>query len=704
MFWRHDDNDGTNTMELTPLVRPQKDNAIDDAANGNSDGYLVLTKTNNKNTIQNIATFRQEGGENGTAVVVAPLERQKHFHNCRDGADKNVDKEPNDPEKEEDVTTMHPCQSMHAIGRARRLLYASHVLSQWNDVAWQFCLVLVLAFVTQYQSLLLVSTYGMCLGLGVTACSGRIGRWMDRRRKNRYNHNQHCRREETQQPHRLSTLQFLIGMEGVAVVAVTISCVFLLSATATTFDNDLNQTALVDPLPLSVDGMQNDNDNDDDDNEDRRHYLFHNGPNDTLSIVLLSAIHAFGTVAHVLDQAVLVALERDWVVVISQSAAAAASRVASQKQTATPTTSSSPSFQRTSTTTVTTPSSAAATANVDEGDGDTATPSNANVETETLIFHQWLSNLNVAMKQIDLSCKVVAPVVVGFIVSVWTNRSTDIFTGYQWICLGMGCSNATALVVEYVCTVQIFALVPALQNESVDDPEGQDPPHLYADPNTQSCTTREPLPEATRCGGDRGNSNVGISLYMQQSCAWSGLALAVLYMNTLTFGNGIMTTYLLHHNLSLAVIGLLRGIAAAIGLLGTVAYHVSMQYLSLDITALWSILYQALCLGLSMVSLLMSRDVMAVSFLISGICLSRIGLWVFDIAITQKQQQEIPANIRTEVGGVQQSLNAFFNLLGFAIGIAFPKPESFPVYISVSFLSVFTATLLFVSGVYSIQR
>jgi solute carrier family 40 (iron-regulated transporter), member 1 len=148
----------------------------------------------------------------------------------------------------------------------------------------------------------------------------------------------------------------------------------------------------------------------------------------------------------------------------------------------------------------------------------------------------------------------------------------------------------------------------------------------------------------------------------------------------------------------LETVGLIQGLAAAIGLVGTLAYQYSAQRWSLEATGLWSIMYQTSCLGLTMLSLLVANDTVELHLLFGGLISSRIGLWVFDIAVTQLQQKEVPEHLRSQVGGLQQSLNAFFNLLGFSVGLVFPNPSDFPVYIAVGFLSVFTAALLFTLG------
>jgi hypothetical protein len=67
------------------------------------------------------------------------------------------------------------------------------------------------------------------------------------------------------------------------------------------------------------------------------------------------------------------------------------------------------------------------------------------------------------MKQIDLSCKVVAPAIAGFFVAIFDDGQTK-NGGYDLIgaAVLVGVLNALALVVELACTTQIYKDVPAL--------------------------------------------------------------------------------------------------------------------------------------------------------------------------------------------------------------------------------------------------
>ncbi len=156
-----------------------------------------------------------------------------------------------------------------------------------------------------------------------------------------------------------------------------------------------------------------------------------------------------------------------------------------------------------------------------------------------------------------------------------------------------------------------------------------------------------------------------------------------------------MTAYLVWRGMKLDTVGIWRGVACAIGLLGTLAYHTSVKYLRLETTALWSIISQFACLSISYASLWVDDYELSLAILMFGVCASRIGLWVYDIAITQLMQLQVPDDVRGVVGGVQQSLNAFFDLMTFGIGLFLPDPRQFYVYVAAGYASVGIAMLLY---------
>ncbi|GAX26929.1 solute carrier family 40 (iron-regulated transporter), member 1 [Fistulifera solaris] len=458
------------------------------------------------------------------------------------------------------------------LKKARRLLYLSHFFAQFSEAAWQFALILFLAAFTNYQSLFLISTYGVTSGLSIFLLGAKAGRFVDG-------------------SNRLFAATFFIWTENLSVVTATILCYLLLHH----LDTAIAEQTFSTVTPWSV--------------------------------FLLVGIHFWGSVASILDAGFLVAIERDWVVIMSQEV------------------------------------------------GPKGSP-----QTQ-----KWLSETNVMMKQIDLSCRIVAPALAGLVLGAFDDSSSQQQTGGSDLAsaaLVVGAVNIAALMVEYSCTYRIYHLIPKLAERT----------HRAAVPEsefTNKNCRRIGLPSA-------------LIIYMKQDVAWAGLGLSLLYLNALTFG-GLMTGYLAWRGMRLETVGIWRGISAAVGLCGTFVFHFSVNRTTLINTGMWSILYQFCCISVSFSSLFVKDYLTSTSLLIGGVCCSRIGLWVFDISVTQLMQQYIPAGIRGQVGGTQQSLNAFFQLLSFALALLFPNPKEFHIYVSAGYCAAGIAVVFFAGGIYARQ-
>lgn len=502
--------------------------------------------------------------------------------------------------------------------RARRLLYVSHFFAQFSEIAWQFSVALFLVAFTHYRSLVLVSTYGLTVSAAVCIGGTLVGQYIDR-------------------SNRLSVARQLIFAENLAVVLATVCCYLLLSSS-----------------PESADAKETTYN----DGASRGNVLklFENVPLDTASTVLLIVIHAMGAWAAIMDRAFLVAIERDWVVVLCQTS--------------------------------------------------TGTVETADAAEQSFAYK--LGDTNVTMKQIDLGCKVAAPAIAGFLIPLLSKSGHELNPSGNELkaaCAFIGALNGMALLVEYICSGMVYELIPPLASKRLGVVETGSDEEKSDD---RSCDRWDDLQGSSNQGStllDRGNIcrrllvPTSLKIYFSQSIAMLGLGLAFLYMNPLTFGNGILMAYLLSRGVAMQRVGVLRGIASVIGLLGTHMYRfLTSRQISLESIAMSSIFYQFLCFVVCLISLLVTSQSISLLLLIGGVCLSRIGLWTFDIAVTQIQQERIPENFRGVVGGAQEALNAFFTLASFGLGIICQDPEDFYVFVVAGALSVCIAVVLVFSG------
>uniref|UniRef100_A0A8D2DCF2 Solute carrier family 40 member n=1 Tax=Sciurus vulgaris TaxID=55149 RepID=A0A8D2DCF2_SCIVU len=85
----------------------------------------------------------------------------------------------------------------------------------------------------------------------------------------------------------------------------------------------------------------------------------------------------------------------------------------------------------------------------------------------------------------------------------------------------------------------------------------------------------------------------------------------------------------------------------------------------------------------------------SIVLLFSGVILARIGLWSFDLTVTQLLQENIPEAERGAVNGVQCSLNYLMDLIHFILVMLAPRPQQFGMLVFISMLFVTTGHVLY---------
>uniref|UniRef100_A0A8C1VTT1 Solute carrier family 40 member n=1 Tax=Cyprinus carpio TaxID=7962 RepID=A0A8C1VTT1_CYPCA len=229
--------------------------------------------------------------------------------------------------------------------------------------------------------------------------------------------------------------------------------------------------------------------------------------------------------------------------------------------------------------------------------------------------------------------------------------------------------------------------------------------------------------------------------YYNQSIFFAGMSLSFLYMTVLGF-DCITTGYAYTQGLNGSVLSLLMGASAISGICGTVAFTWIRKKCGLIRTGFISGVAQLSCLILCVASVFAPgspfdlsvspfdevlkhlfgdsgslregptlvptvepqiqinatvfeeapqvESYMSVSLLFTGVIAARIGLWSFDLTVTQLIQENVIESERGVINGVQNSMNYLLDLLHFIMVILAPNPEAFGllVIISVSFVAM----------------
>ncbi|XP_054643084.1 solute carrier family 40 member 1 isoform X2 [Dunckerocampus dactyliophorus] len=231
--------------------------------------------------------------------------------------------------------------------------------------------------------------------------------------------------------------------------------------------------------------------------------------------------------------------------------------------------------------------------------------------------------------------------------------------------------------------------------------------------------------------------------YYNQNIFFAGMSLAFLYMTVLGF-DCITTGYAYTQGLNGSVLSLLMGASAVSGICGTVAFTWVRKKCGLIRTGFISGVAQLSCLMLCVVSVFAPgspldlsvspfqdiythligqqmlpeagnsftsaltgentttttsapaedlptvKTYMSVGLLFAGVIAARVGLWSFDLTVTQLIQENVIESERGVINGVQNSMNYLLDLLHFIMVILAPNPEAFGllVIISVSFVTM----------------
>lgn len=232
----------------------------------------------------------------------------------------------------------------------------------------------------------------------------------------------------------------------------------------------------------------------------------------------------------------------------------------------------------------------------------------------------------------------------------------------------------------------------------------------------------------------------GWSLFMSQSVSLAGIGLSCLYMTVLGF-DSITVSYAYNQCFSEFFVGLLMAASAVTGIISTFAFGPLSRRIGLIKTGQLSSIaqlltlvpcaYSVFALGSPFFLLPSNRNstayvvrntstplytsevtattspdyddglflkclhgvsppssYLSLSLLMGGAILARIGLWSFDLSVTQLFQEEVQESERGVVGGVQSSMNNLMDLIHFILVIVLPAPSQFGLLILTSVVFV----------------
>ncbi|XP_071965972.1 solute carrier family 40 member 1-like [Antedon mediterranea] len=354
-----------------------------------------------------------------------------------------------------------------------------------------------------------------------------------------------------------------------------------------------------------------------------------------------------------------------------------------------------------------------------------------------------LAEINSVIRRIDLLANILAPILVGCIMTSLSLEIAAMFLA-GW--------NLVSMFVEYFQLHRVYKAVPQLAVKQVKTNQG--------DYNPINCVENSDLPPGNSGNVSRQRSEEqkpflwritqwftstyqGFKTYNSYQVAWAGISLSFLYMTVLGF-DAVSSGYGYSQGLSGTVLGVFMGLGSVMGVLGTIVYPIVQKRLGVVRTGIYANAEQVLCLMLCVASIyapgssfdlgyrrrppvptdepmyytdpynnITSSNMLesdynqhsywSVGLLFAGMILSRTGLWMFDLTVTQLLQENVAESERGVVGGIQNSLNCFMDMLHFVVVIIAPQPESFGVLIFISVMFVTMAGILYSAYVYRVR-
>ncbi|KAF3033077.1 hypothetical protein E8E12_002392 [Didymella heteroderae] len=274
--------------------------------------------------------------------------------------------------------------------------------------------------------------------------------------------------------------------------------------------------------------------------------------------------------------------------------------------------------------------------------------------------------LNSAMRRIDLICKLIAPLGIGLL----DGYSTKIAI---WVVFGQ---NAISVLVEYFAIAQVYSAIPEL-GQGKEQNATETPRSPGGTPTAPSRSKLNVIKDNVRPWKD----------YFQNPAFLASFSLSLLYLTVLSFASQ-MTTYLLTLGFTSTHVSIMRLVAVILELSATCAAPLLMSRIGAVRSGLWFINEQlfSILAAISFFAATTSSTNLKIAglALVAGVCLSRLGLWGFDLCVQYLVQEDAPEATRGSFSAIEMSLQNFFELLSFATTMIFYRPEDFkyPVYIS----------------------
>ncbi|TYZ65209.1 hypothetical protein PybrP1_003984 [[Pythium] brassicae (nom. inval.)] len=279
-----------------------------------------------------------------------------------------------------------------------------------------------------------------------------------------------------------------------------------------------------------------------------------------------------------------------------------------------------------------------------------------------------LARMNTAMRRIDLSCTILAPMAFGVIMEFADSDPTlRALTGAAVV----GVWNLLSTPLEYVLTRDVYTLAPLL---------------AVKDPTAHGSATR----------GGRSQYAAMWREFFRHPVFLLSASFSMLYMTVLN-GSALNTAYLTWRGVPESVLGASRGAGAVSGLLGTLAFPLLRKLLGrVELVAVVSVwLFWASLAPVALAFVVAGESVASDYVLVGCTVASRAWLWTTDLAEVQAMQEWVEPHRRGAINAMQTAAYQLCYIAMQCVGIAFSDPRQFEALVLVSISSVLLSAMGF---------
>ncbi|KAJ6511631.1 Ferroporti-1 [Mycena vulgaris] len=293
-----------------------------------------------------------------------------------------------------------------------------------------------------------------------------------------------------------------------------------------------------------------------------------------------------------------------------------------------------------------------------------------------------LAKINTYLRQINLLCKLLAPLFVSFLTVTYDSRDD---TPSVSIAVLAGISALTMAFELYWIQI-VYARFPLLAAEQQrKDTERRAP----QSPTSASAPVPNVLQRTLHLNDWAEFVHLPVFL--------SSVSISLLYLTVLSF-EGTMLGYLKTLDFRDDFLAEMRALCVATGLLGTLITVPLERRLGSARAGSWSIWSMVVCLLPVMASFYIfgPRNGLGATLLFGGMALSRIGLWSFDLIQTKQLQDALSSHARRNtLTALQFTMQSGADLLKYVLTMILSRPSQFRWAGLVSFLSVSSGAVVY---------